>query len=82
MDHLVSFLPPLVLNFELPADYPSTSPPIFNLSSKWMTVAQVAFLSGILSTSIDDFFFRPDSALLPFSRPFTSWIISATHLFR
>lgn len=47
-EHRVSFLPPLVLNFELPADYPSTSPPIFNLSSKWMTVAQVTLLSGIL----------------------------------
>lgn len=44
IDHLVSFLPPLVLNFELPADYPSTSPPIFNLSSKWMTVAQMSAL--------------------------------------
>lgn len=37
----VCFLPPLVLNFELPEDYPSASPPIFTLSSKWMTAAQV-----------------------------------------
>lgn len=40
-DYNVCFLPPLVLNFELPADYPSTSAPIFTVSSKWMTRAQV-----------------------------------------
>ncbi|XP_029375078.1 E3 ubiquitin-protein ligase RNF14 isoform X2 [Echeneis naucrates] len=40
----VCFLPPLVLNFELPADYPSTSSPIFTLSSKWMTRAQMSSL--------------------------------------
>ncbi|MEQ2181484.1 hypothetical protein GOODEAATRI_012054 [Goodea atripinnis] len=40
-EYNVCFLPPLVLNFELPADYPSTSPPIFSLSSKWMTKAQL-----------------------------------------
>lgn len=37
----VCFLPPLVLNFELPPDYPSTSPPAFTLSSKWLSPAQV-----------------------------------------
>lgn len=40
-EYIVCFLPPLVLNFELPADYPSTSFPVFTLSSKWMTRAQV-----------------------------------------
>ncbi|XP_058484006.1 E3 ubiquitin-protein ligase RNF14 [Solea solea] len=40
----VSFFPPLVLNFELPADYPSISSPIFTLSSKWMTRAQMSTL--------------------------------------
>ncbi|XP_072231333.1 E3 ubiquitin-protein ligase RNF14 isoform X2 [Leuresthes tenuis] len=40
----VCFLPPLVLNFELPADYPSTSAPLFTLSSKWMTKAQMSSL--------------------------------------
>ncbi|MEQ2263329.1 hypothetical protein XENORESO_006149 [Xenotaenia resolanae] len=43
-EYNVCFLPPLVLNFELPADYPSTSPPIFSLSSKWMTKAQLSSL--------------------------------------
>ena len=37
----VSFLPPLVLNFELPSDYPTTSSPVFTLSSKWLTRTQV-----------------------------------------
>lgn len=40
----VSFLPPLMLNFEIPADYPSTSPPAFTLSSKWITRAQMSAL--------------------------------------
>ncbi|XP_008331071.1 E3 ubiquitin-protein ligase RNF14 [Cynoglossus semilaevis] len=43
-EYNVSFLPPLVLNFELPADYPSTSSPSFTLSSKWMTKAQMSTL--------------------------------------
>ena len=37
----VSFLPPLVLNFELPIDYPTASSPVFTLSSKWLTLTQV-----------------------------------------
>ncbi|NXP09619.1 RNF14 ligase, partial [Thinocorus orbignyianus] len=40
----VCFLPPLVLNFELPPDYPSTSPPIFTLSGKWLSRAQLSAL--------------------------------------
>ncbi|TWW75150.1 E3 ubiquitin-protein ligase RNF14 [Takifugu rubripes] len=43
-EYNVCFLPPLVLNFELPEDYPSTSPPIFTLSSKWMSAAQMSRL--------------------------------------
>ncbi|CAM9330437.1 unnamed protein product, partial [Lampetra planeri] len=43
-DYNVCFLPPLVLNFELPEDYPSTSSPIFTLSSKWMTRGQMSSL--------------------------------------
>lgn len=43
-EYNVCFLPPLVLNFELPADYPSTSSPVFTLSSKWMTGAQVRLM--------------------------------------
>ncbi|XP_047464002.1 E3 ubiquitin-protein ligase RNF14 [Mugil cephalus] len=43
-EHNVCFLPPLVLNFELPADYPSTAAPEFTLSSKWMSKAQMTSL--------------------------------------
>uniref|UniRef100_A0A3Q2DRS3 E3 ubiquitin-protein ligase RNF14 n=1 Tax=Cyprinodon variegatus TaxID=28743 RepID=A0A3Q2DRS3_CYPVA len=43
-EYNVCFLPPLVLNFELPGDYPSTSPPMFSLSSKWMTKEQLSSL--------------------------------------
>lgn len=43
-EYEVSFLPPLVLNFELPADYPSSSSPAFTLSSKWLTRAQLTLL--------------------------------------
>lgn len=45
-EYNVCFLPPLVLNFELPEDYPSKSPPIFALSSRWMTAAQVGVVYG------------------------------------
>ncbi len=41
-EHHISFLPPLVLSFELPADYPSASAPVFTLSSKWLTRVQVS----------------------------------------
>ncbi|XP_035271917.1 E3 ubiquitin-protein ligase RNF14-like isoform X1 [Anguilla anguilla] len=41
-DYGVSFLPPLVLNFELPADYPSTSSPLFTLNCKWLSEVQIA----------------------------------------
>lgn len=37
----VEYLPPIVLNFRFPADYPSKSPPLFTLSCKWLTVFQV-----------------------------------------
>ncbi|XP_077183044.1 E3 ubiquitin-protein ligase RNF14 [Paroedura picta] len=40
----VCFLPPIVLNFEFPVDYPSTSPPVFTLSSKWLSRAQLTAL--------------------------------------
>ncbi|XP_072301799.1 E3 ubiquitin-protein ligase RNF14 [Eucyclogobius newberryi] len=43
-EYNVSFLPPLVFNFELPEDYPSTSPPHYTLGSKWMTRAQMSAL--------------------------------------
>ena len=40
-EHTICFLPPLVLNFELPPDYPSSSPPSFTLSGKWLSPTQV-----------------------------------------
>uniref|UniRef100_A0A8B9PRU5 RWD domain-containing protein n=1 Tax=Apteryx owenii TaxID=8824 RepID=A0A8B9PRU5_APTOW len=43
-EYTVCFLPPLVLNFELPPDYPSTSPPVFTLSGKWLSQAQLSAL--------------------------------------
>ena len=39
--HQVKHLPPILLNFELPSDYPSVSPPNFTLSCKWLTNKQV-----------------------------------------
>ena len=41
----VLYLPPLVLNFRFPEDYPSKSPPLFTLSCKWLTVFQVREIS-------------------------------------
>ncbi|XP_006877506.1 PREDICTED: E3 ubiquitin-protein ligase RNF14-like [Chrysochloris asiatica] len=43
-EHMVCFLPPLVLSFELPSDYPSNSPPSFTLSGKWLSVTQLTAL--------------------------------------
>ena len=37
----VQYLPPIVLNFRFPEDYPSNSAPLFTLSCKWLTVFQV-----------------------------------------
>ncbi|XP_077403130.1 E3 ubiquitin-protein ligase RNF14 [Vanacampus margaritifer] len=44
IEYKISFLPPLVLNFELPEDYPSTNSPIFTVSSKWMSRGQMSAL--------------------------------------
>lgn len=46
----VCFLPPIVLNFELPPDYPSTSAPIFTLSCKWLSTVQLSSLCRQLDT--------------------------------
>ncbi|XP_056430893.1 E3 ubiquitin-protein ligase RNF14-like [Hyla sarda] len=43
-ENTVSFLPSIVLNFELPPGYPSTSPPNFTLSCKWLSPAQLTLL--------------------------------------
>ncbi|KAM3600698.1 uncharacterized protein V6R79_000967 [Siganus canaliculatus] len=53
-EYSVCFLPPLVLNFEFPAEYPSTSPPVFTLSSKWMTRAQMSCLCSRLDELWED----------------------------
>lgn len=44
----ISFLPPLLLSFELPEDYPSSSPPSFTLTCSWLTHTQLAALSAQL----------------------------------
>jgi len=38
----VEYLPPIVLNFRFPENYPSKAPPLFTLSCKWLTVFQVS----------------------------------------
>ncbi|XP_068133585.1 E3 ubiquitin-protein ligase RNF14-like isoform X3 [Hyperolius riggenbachi] len=40
----VMFLPPIILNFELPPGYPSSTPPIFTLSCKWLSPKQLSLL--------------------------------------
>uniref|UniRef100_A0A667XHA5 RBR-type E3 ubiquitin transferase n=1 Tax=Myripristis murdjan TaxID=586833 RepID=A0A667XHA5_9TELE len=44
----ISFLPPLLLTFELPEDYPSSSPPSFTLTCSWLTHTQLSTLSAHL----------------------------------
>ncbi|XP_072256988.1 E3 ubiquitin-protein ligase RNF14 [Pyxicephalus adspersus] len=43
-ENTVFFLPPIVLNFELPPGYPSTACPIFTLSCKWLSQKQLTLL--------------------------------------
>ncbi|KAG8578783.1 hypothetical protein GDO81_010617 [Engystomops pustulosus] len=43
-ENTVSFLPPIVLNFELPPGYPSTTAPNFTLSCKWLSPKQLTRL--------------------------------------
>uniref|UniRef100_A0A146ZPL5 RBR-type E3 ubiquitin transferase n=1 Tax=Fundulus heteroclitus TaxID=8078 RepID=A0A146ZPL5_FUNHE len=45
----VSFLPPLLLTFELPEDYPSSSPPSFTLTCSWLTQPQLTSLRDKLT---------------------------------
>ena len=40
----VEYLPPLVLNFSFPVDYPSRSPPNYSLSCKWLNEVQVGII--------------------------------------
>ena len=39
--HHIQYLPPVLLNFLMPADYPSNKPPQFTLSCKWLNREQV-----------------------------------------
>ncbi|XP_037625597.1 E3 ubiquitin-protein ligase RNF14-like [Sebastes umbrosus] len=45
----ISFLPPLLLTFELPEDYPSSSPPSFTLTCSWLTHTQLSALGAQLT---------------------------------
>ncbi|KAI8508708.1 E3 ubiquitin-protein ligase rnf14 [Branchiostoma belcheri] len=40
----VKYLPPIILHFQYPADYPSCSAPQFTLSCKWLTLQQLTLL--------------------------------------
>ncbi|XP_052795649.1 E3 ubiquitin-protein ligase RNF14-like [Mya arenaria] len=42
--HHIKYLPPVQLNFLLPANYPSSSPPEFTLSCKWLNREQLSKL--------------------------------------
>ncbi|XP_064637638.1 E3 ubiquitin-protein ligase RNF14-like isoform X2 [Lineus longissimus] len=42
--HEVEYLPPIILNFQLPANYPSESPPKYTVSCKWLTRQQLTRL--------------------------------------
>ncbi|XP_044217774.1 E3 ubiquitin-protein ligase RNF14-like [Thunnus albacares] len=44
----ISFLPPLLLTFELPENYPSSSPPSFTLTCSWLTHTQLSALAAHL----------------------------------
>ncbi|XP_029002504.1 E3 ubiquitin-protein ligase RNF14-like isoform X2 [Betta splendens] len=44
----ISFLPPLLLTFELPHHYPSSSPPSFSLACCWLTHTQLSALTARL----------------------------------
>ncbi|XP_071403053.1 E3 ubiquitin-protein ligase RNF14-like [Centroberyx affinis] len=45
----ISFLPPLLLTFDLPEDYPSSSPPSFTLTCSWLTPTQLSALGAHLA---------------------------------
>ncbi|XP_043925206.1 E3 ubiquitin-protein ligase RNF14-like isoform X2 [Protopterus annectens] len=44
LEYIVDGLPPVVLKFDLPADYPSDSPPTFRLHCIWLTASQLTSL--------------------------------------
>lgn len=46
--HTLKHLPPLILDFQLPPDYPSDNPPQFTLSCKWLNRKQLSLLCAKL----------------------------------
>ncbi|CAL8306476.1 unnamed protein product [Lota lota] len=59
----ISSLPPLSLRFELPEEYPSSSPPTFTLSCSWLTNAQIC----ALDTHLADLYHATGGAVVLFS---------------
>ncbi|KAM6962550.1 E3 ubiquitin-protein ligase RNF14-like [Aplochiton taeniatus] len=49
VEYDVLFLPPVVLNFDLPLNYPSTSPPSFTLTCSWLSHTQLSSVYARLS---------------------------------
>ncbi|XP_068581155.1 E3 ubiquitin-protein ligase RNF14-like isoform X2 [Cebidichthys violaceus] len=45
----MSYLPPLLLTFDLPEDYPSSSAPSFSLTCSWLTHTQLSALGAQLT---------------------------------
>ncbi|XP_043925214.1 E3 ubiquitin-protein ligase RNF14-like isoform X1 [Protopterus annectens] len=44
LEYIVEFLPPIILRFDLPVDYPSASAPAFTLHCKWLSESQLTSL--------------------------------------
>ena len=50
----ISFLPPILLQIELPADYPASCEPHFTMSSSWMSAEQLAEIADVLHTKWEE----------------------------
>jgi E3 ubiquitin-protein ligase RNF14 len=50
----VKYLPSVELHFQLPPNYPSTAPPTFTLSSRWLNFAQLTVLCKCLDKIWDE----------------------------
>ncbi|CAJ1061042.1 E3 ubiquitin-protein ligase RNF14-like [Xyrichtys novacula] len=59
----ISYLPPLHLTFELPEDYPSSSPPSFTLTCSWLTHTQLS----ALTTQLNDLYQATGGAVVLFT---------------
>uniref|UniRef100_A0A3P8T4Z9 RBR-type E3 ubiquitin transferase n=1 Tax=Amphiprion percula TaxID=161767 RepID=A0A3P8T4Z9_AMPPE len=62
----ISFLPPLLLTFDLPQDYPSSSPPSFTLTCSWLTHPQLSSLHA-LGVQLTDLYQATRGAVVLFS---------------